>query len=591
MSSGTPSAEDLRKAVQEAKRRAGKLARRAGVYDSLAKARLAGRRPSMPSRPAAVESRVRGMVETATASEIVGWVAVPPPGSAPVRVSLHLQGVEVGATWASTVRGELNSWGEVRTFRFQLRDVWLYARKSDKLVVRADGKALPILGCGMFVRPVKDGTREFSALQERLASGHIFSSTGKLQLSKSLDTQWQGKVLGLYDKVRVTLEETYGYEAFVMYGSMLGAIREGGFIGHDFDFDAAFVSRHNRGPAAAEEMKQIAFTLIDRGLDVECKWSALHLHDAEQPATRIDLFHLFFDGEGVLRFPFGAAGVCEIREEDWKGTHLVPFAGREVLAPVNAEQFVETLYGPGWRQPQPGFDWDRERTVRARQGLIPPASQEEVYWANFYARTEYTSGSTFFDFVDAREDTPGSVIDIGCGDGRDAFAFGVAGRRVLGLDRSHIGVRHAAKKAGAMGFGDRVRFQGCDVGDDASVRAALTGEVANSPGSPVLFYARFFLHSITEETQEILMAAIRDVARPGDMFAAEFRTDKDEPNAKVHTKHFRRFQNGPAFGVRLVHDYGFDVLFEQEGTGLSPYKGEDPELYRVLARRAARADG
>ncbi len=183
------------------------------------------------------------------------------------------------------------------------------------------------------------------------------------------------------------------------------------------------------------------------------------------------------------------------------------------------------------------------------------------------------------------------MLDIGCGDGRDAFAFGVAGRRVLGMDRSHIGVRHAPKKADSMGFGDRVRFQACDVGDDAAVRAALGGEVATSLEQPVLFYARFFLHSITEETQEILMAAIRDTARPGDMFAAEFRTDKDEPNAKVHTKHYRRFQNGPAFGARLAADYGFEVVFEQEGTGLSPYKGEDPELYRVVARRAARADG
>ena len=100
-----------------------------------------------------------------------------------------------------------------------------------------------------------------------------------------------------------------------------------------------------------------------------------------------------------------------------------------------------------------------------------------------------------------------------------------------------------------------------------------------------MFYLRFFLHSIPEEVQETLMGVIRDQARSGDVFAAEFRTDEDEKRSKVHGQHYRRFQNGPAFGARLEGDYGFTVLHDEVGTGLSPYKGEDPVLYRVIARR------
>ena len=101
-----------------------------------------------------------------------------------------------------------------------------------------------------------------------------------------------------------------------------------------------------------------------------------------------------------------------------------------------------------------------------------------------------------------------------------------------------------------------------------------------------MFYMRFFLHAISEDVQERLLAAIDAHARPGDYFAAEFRTDKDETTSHVHTKHYRRFQNAAEFSARLA-GLRFDILHEEEGTGLSPYKGEDPVLYRVVARRPA----
>jgi hypothetical protein len=81
------------------------------------------------------------------------------------------------------------------------------------------------------------------------------------------------------------------------------------------------------------------------------------------------------------------------------------------------------------------------------------------------------------------------------------------------------------------------------------------------------------------------MDVISSCVRPGDLLAAEFRTEKDEAAAKVHGQHYRRYQNGPAFGASLSTQHHFELLHEEEGTGLSPYKGEDPVLYRVVATR------
>ena len=63
------------------------------------------------------------------------------------------------------------------------------------------------------------------------------------------------------------------------------------------------------------------------------------------------------------------------------------------------------------------------------------------------------------------------------------------------------------------------------------------------------------------------------------------RTRGDEPNTNVRTSHYRRFQNAEELRDSLDSTHGFEVLHSEEGTGLSPYKGEDPVLCRVVARR------
>jgi len=381
------------------------------------------------------------------------------------------------------------------------------------------------------------------------------------QLSEVTDVQAQNAALGVNHRVGEIVERVHGHELFALYGTLQAALN--GVPADSARRQAGYVSKHDEGGAAAEELKDLAFALIDEGMVVEGHRN--HIVVSDDSGGSLEVFHLYFDGDGALQLP--SAGSTGLTRSDWNG--VVP--GLDGLA----------MPGVSDRLP------DAPDPDAAGAGSLPEALVEEIYWANFYAHVEYDTGSTFFEKVNATDGMPGTVVDLGCGDGRDSYAFGKAGRKVLGLDRSHIGVRHATQKAHDLGHGATVSFSACDVGDAAHLQAILTDAIAKADGEPILFYARFFLHSIPEDVQATMMRTIRDVARPGDYFAAEFRTDKDEKNAKVHTKHYRRFQNGPAFGVALARDYGFDVVEEQEGTGLSPYKGENPELYRVIARRQA----
>ena len=387
----------------------------------------------------------------------------------------------------------------------------------------------------------------------------------------------------LYTRIREILAEEFGHDLLLAYGTLLGAVRDGGFIPYDADFDTAFLSRHTDGGAAAAELQEVGLALVRHGLDVECRRAALRVRERGSHDP-IDVFHTWADADGRIRFPFGVAGTGSLTRADWAGDREVALADTPCLVPAEAEKVVAHLYGADWRSPKPGFSWRRDRVDRAGEGHLTTEQRTKVYWANFYATTSYTSGSTFFEFVNAWPGIPGNIIDIGCGDGRDACAFGDAGRRVLGVDQSPVGIEHAAEHARQSGFDDRVQFRTCDVADVDDLGRAMD-QVTEASEGPVAFYMRFFLHAIPEQVQDGLLEAIDTHARPGDFVVAEFRTDKDEANAKVHTKHYRRFQNAEEFRDSLGLHYNFEVLHFEEGTGLSPYKGEDPVLTRVVAKR------
>ena len=526
-------------------------------------------------------ARRRALVERFTPEELQGWVEL--PDGQPVRVSLHVGETEVMATWTSD-RAPRDPTESVRAFSLATRQLWPYCSRRDRVSVRIDGTPVPIVGHGLWLEPAADGERGLDELRRELAAGKVFNRGGRLQVAKGLDTDWQRRVLALYARTREVLAAERGLDVFLLYGTLLGAVREGGFLGHDNDFDAGYVSRHTEPQEAARELQQIGLLLVEHGLHVDCRRSLLHIHDAEDRRVRIDLFHLLFDAGGTMRFAFGAAGTERMRRADWQGVCETDLGGAPVLVPVVAEQFVEVLYGSEWRRPVPGFSWTRERRQVTPAARLPLAWRQEVHWADFHARHDAPAASSFAAHVLRRADLPADVVDLGCGQGGDALALAAAGSRVTGVDRAPEALRKAVVRAAERGLTDRVRWVAADLGDADALGRVLDEARARAAGGPLLLYARSLLHAVSEEVQEVLLTVLRDRARPGDLLAAEFRTLADEPRRKVHAHPHRRFLDGPAVVRRLAEVFG-EVVEEQAGTGWSPYGDEDPVLHRVLARR------
>lgn len=614
----------MRARIGRARRAAVRRVRERGLLPGTAAS--AGAASSTPSGPAV------GMVEHFSRRLVVGWISLP-ADAPPARVSLVADDFVLASTYATAssamsgshsalragtaekggtggrgggddvgtaedprhdwqgtlIKGpdddRRNSTEQIRVFSFRVRGIWPYVGRRTRLSVQVDGRPLPIFRHGTFLQPRGRGKHTLHELREKFAEGYLLNQQGQVALSRTLDRQWQDTMLRLHHRVHDLVAEKFGHRTFAIYGTLLGAVREGGPIGHDADFDTAYLSEHTHGARAAEELVEVALALVADGLEVECGATALHVSDPGRPGERIDLFHCYFDDDGAIAFPFGVAGTTPFTRDDWGGLTATPFLHDEILVPVGAEKLVAHLYGDDWRRPKPGFNWAIDRTGWSVEGRLSTEQQTKVHWANFYSRNRFTDGSSFCRFVLERDDAPGHLVDIGCGDGRDARALAAAGKTVLGLDASPEGVRRARESAREAGLDERASFEVCDVTDLGAVERLL-GSMTGRADGPVGFYLRFFLHAIPEQAQDDLLRQVAASARPGDLLLAEFRTLGDEGQHKAHGKHYRRYQDAEVFREQLGPRYGFAVEYFQESRGLSPYGDEDPMLCRVVARRA-----
>ncbi|GAB2484990.1 LicD family protein [Jatrophihabitans fulvus] len=519
------------------------------------------------ARPDGVRS---GMVEEFRRRQVSGWVSVP-AGAPPAEVTLCVDGVAVARTVAAMPSPRRDPGGEIGGFRFLLFELWDHVGPRERITVEADGRPLPIAGRGTVVLPTEQGRHGWAALRAALADGHVFSRTGVLQRALDRDEAWRREVFALADGVDAVLRERFGLSTFLAYGSLLGAAREGGAIAHDDDLDLGYLSGHSDPVAVGRELHDVASALLDAGWVVEPYGPLLHVLAPGSP-RRVDLFPHFFDADDRLAVPWGVAGTAPVARADWGTLHDVPFGGRTARVPSGAEAVLTLLYGTSWRLPQPGFSWRLDRRRDWPEAFLPRQGQNELYWREFHSHTRFDDPSPFA--LALVEDAPRVVVDLGCGDGRDAAAFAAAGRAVLALDVADAALHPARQRPD-------VEVVRCDVADPDALAAAL----AARPPGPALFHARFLLHALTAHERAVVLAGVTAAAAPGDRLALEFRHATDRPLVKNRRAGLREFVDGDAVAALLRDDHGWTLEQADHGTGRSPYRDEDPDLYRIVAVR------
>lgn len=372
-----------------------------------------------------------------------------------------------------------------------------------------------------------------------------------------------------------------GVDAFLAYGNLLGAVREGRLIGHDNDADVAFLARSTHPVGVILESFSLQRSFEEAGWDtyrLSPGTFKLYPQLSDGPPVGIDVFSGFYF-EGLFHLmPY--VGVPLAREA-LLPTTTVTLEGRALPAPADPEALLEVTYGPQWRQPDPAFRYRPPRWLRRRlTGLMRGERRHEPYWDTFY-RTKASrvpaEPSSFARWVADREPRPRSLVDVGSGTGRDSLWFSGQGIDVLGYDYAKAGVAFATERAAEQGR--PAEFRLLNLYDQRQMLAA--GALLARDREVDAVYARFMVHALADEGRRNLWRFARSaLARARGRIYLEFRT---EPTEHEFGEHYRQFVQPEVVAAELA-GYGFNVEHSENRHGLAVHGKEDPRVCRMVAR-------
>ncbi|MCG5538610.1 LicD family protein [Halorhodospira sp. 9622] len=233
------------------------------------------------------------------------------------------------------------------------REVLARFPKSCRISIRtAEGHALDCLqGPELAITlPHADG----SVFEHLAAGGHI-DKKGFLSRTPEGIRARQQHYLSIYSQAREYCNCTLNTPLFLMYGTLLGHIREGDFIEGDDDFDVGYLSRQTHATAVKQEVMQLVVKLVRAGFTCSFNRNGRLFRlrrKNDPPATYLDVRPVWFE-DGCI---WAHKQAClPLRSEDFEPVRTETLRGVEVDVPRRAEHFLAAYYGDNWKTPDPDY--------------------------------------------------------------------------------------------------------------------------------------------------------------------------------------------------------------------------------------------
>ena len=172
-----------------------------------------------------------------------------------------------------------------------------------------------------------------------------------------------------------------------------------------------------------------------------------------------------------------------------------------------------------------------------------------------------------------------TIIDLGCGNGRDSIFFQNCGFSVYGVDQCEKIIGALNNRTNSNNY--------------FSIGISELGNTLNENliKSINVVYARFFVHAISKEEESDLMQFLSKLKKHT-LFFAESRSIDDKNFAKgkkisqftYSTDHARRFTNKNDLENKL-RNINYKIIESNEDTGLAIYNDENPLIIRIIASK------
>lgn len=209
--------------------------------------------------------------------------------------------------------------------------------------------------------------------------------------------------------------------------------------------------------------------------------------------------------------------------------------------------------------------------------IVEDTVDNSAYWNQYYKnRICSEEPSPFAQYVSTLVEPGRQMVELGCGNGRDAVFFAAHGLQLTALDMS----REAIAQLKSRNIANAEFLCGDFVNSD--VHQAESYDYA---------YSRFTIHSINRNQEHVLLNNLFRGLRSGGKLFIEVRGVKDplfgkgrkvEHNAYFYDNHYRRFIVLDEL-VNSLEQRGFRVEYAQERTGFAPYGNDDPPVIRIVA--------
>ena len=222
-----------------------------------------------------------------------------------------------------------------------------------------------------------------------------------------------------------------------------------------------------------------------------------------------------------------------------------------------------------------------EKVVRyyqlPREGLIDKG--KNAHWVNYYTNnTDSIEPSPFAQVVSSTLEEISNILEIGCGNGRDAAYFATQGHNVVALDTSETAIQLCREIHKELS----ITFLAKPISEYKPKQSTLYDHI----------YSRFVLHAMTLDEEYDFLAASAQLLKPGGKFFIECRSIKDRmarkgdvisPTERIFG-HYRRFIILEELLVR-VREAGFVNITVEETKGLAVFGDEDPIIIRLVGEK------